>query len=126
MWSATLQLAVLVTTVVLGVGCIPLMYLSAHWYLGSSLFSPLKTPLGGLSTQVCWDEEVEGGNTADWACEVEACMACGAGGERAGREKEQPVLAGAGAGPAWVIQHAMLWQHDCDAGPMDGSTPDLQ
>jgi hypothetical protein len=51
-WSATVQLVVLITTLVLAVGAVPLLYLSAHWYLGATVFSPLKTPPGGLGTQV--------------------------------------------------------------------------
>ncbi|GAB4819140.1 hypothetical protein N2152v2_006186 [Parachlorella kessleri] len=50
-WSATVQLVVLATTLVLAVGAVPLLYLSAHWYLGATVFSPLKTPPGGLGMQ---------------------------------------------------------------------------
>eukprot|EP00887_Chlorella_sp_A99_P007660 scaffold20.g7660.t1 len=43
-WSTTVQLLVLVSTALLALGLLPLLYLTTHRCLGTSVFSPIKTP----------------------------------------------------------------------------------
>lgn len=50
-WSTTVQLALLVFTALLALGLVPLLLLASNRYLGSAMFSPVKTPTAS-ATQV--------------------------------------------------------------------------